>query len=255
MDADFLIIGGGIAGISAAARMSELGSVIVLEAEDALAHHASGRSAALFEPRYGAPAVVGLSMASEDYFRSMPGVLSPRGLLLVGKADEAEAFEHDLTEMHYDRISVDEALSVIAGYSIALDMVVRGPEDRSLRKSGDSYAVLGPWLVTADEVADPQALDFFLNVNGEARQASNTGRMIMTIAEQIAYASRFYTLYPGDIIMTGTCEGVGPVTPGDIITRYALPLAAIGPVGACSRGHLETLRTYRSLRPRLQGTA
>jgi len=114
-------------------------------------------------------------------------------------------------------ISVDEALSVIAGYSIALDMVVRGPEDRSLRKSGDSYAVLGPWLVTADEVADPQALDFFLTVNGEPRQASNTGRMIMSIAEQIAYASRFYTLYPGDIIMTGTCEGVGPVTPGDII--------------------------------------
>ena len=115
-------------------------------------------------------------------------------------------------------IGVDEALSVIAGYAIALDMVVRGPEDRSLRKSGDSYAVLGPWLVTADEVADPQALDFFLNVNGEARQASNTGRMIMSIAEQIAYASRFYTLLPGDIIMTGTCEGVGPVVPGDTIT-------------------------------------
>lgn len=115
-------------------------------------------------------------------------------------------------------IGVDEALSVIAGYAIALDMVVRGPEDRSLRKSGDSYAVLGPWLVTADEVADPQALDFFLNVNGAARQASNTGRMIMSIAEQIAYASRFYTLHPGDIIMTGTCEGVGPVVPGDTIT-------------------------------------
>lgn len=115
-------------------------------------------------------------------------------------------------------VGEDEALSLIAGYAIALDMVVRGPEDRSLRKSGDSYAVLGPWLVTADEVADPQALDFFLNVNGEPRQKSNTGRMIMTIAEQIAYASRFYTLYPGDIIMTGTCEGVGPVRSGDAIT-------------------------------------
>ena len=115
-------------------------------------------------------------------------------------------------------VGVDEALSLIAGYAIALDMVVRGPEDRSLRKSGDRYAVLGPWLVTADEVADPQALDFFLHVNGEPRQQSNTGRMIMGIAEQIAYASRFYTLYPGDIIMTGTCEGVGPVRPGDTIT-------------------------------------
>lgn len=115
-------------------------------------------------------------------------------------------------------IGVKEAPSVIAGYAIALDMVVRGPEDRSLRKSGDSYAVLGPWLVTVDEVADPQALDFSLHVNGDLRQSSNTSRMIMTIAEQIAYASRFYTLYPGDIIMTGTCEGVGPVMPGDTIT-------------------------------------
>lgn len=115
-------------------------------------------------------------------------------------------------------IGVDDALSTIAGYAIALDMVVRGPEDRSLRKSSDSYAVLGPWLVTADEVADPQGLDFSLHVNGDLRQASNTSRMIMPIAEQIAYASRFYTLYPGDIIMTGTCEGVGPVTPGDTVT-------------------------------------
>lgn len=115
-------------------------------------------------------------------------------------------------------VGVDEAMSIIAGYAIALDMVVRGPEDRSLRKSVDSYAVLGPWLVTADEVADPETLDFFLKVNGETRQASNTSRMIMKIAEQIAFASRFYTLHPGDIIMTGTCEGVGPVTPGDTIS-------------------------------------
>lgn len=110
-----------------------------------------------------------------------------------------------------------EALDYVAGYAIALDMVVRGPEDRSLRKSGDSYAILGPWLVTADEIADPETLDFTLHVNGELRQASNTGQMIMKLAEQIAYASRFYTLYPGDIIMTGTCDGVGQVLPGDRI--------------------------------------
>lgn len=136
-------------------------------------------------------------------------------------------------------VGVDEALSLIAGYAIALDMVVRGPEDRSLRKSGDSYAVLGPWLVTADEVADPQALDFFLEVNGEPRQQSNTGRMIMSIAEQIAYASRFYRLYPGDIIMTGTCEGVGPVRPGDTITCGIAGIAemsvAIHPAYAAAR--------------------
>jgi 2,4-diketo-3-deoxy-L-fuconate hydrolase len=115
-------------------------------------------------------------------------------------------------------IGAEEALSAIAGYALALDMVVRGPEDRSLRKSGDSYAVLGPWLVTADEIADPETLDLSLHVNGELRQASNTRQMIMKLADQIAFASRFYTLHPGDIIMTGTCEGVGPVTPGDVIT-------------------------------------
>ncbi len=112
-------------------------------------------------------------------------------------------------------IPVDQALSHIAGYAIALDMVVRGPEDRSFRKSLDSYAVLGPWLVTADEIADPQALDIHLSVNGETRQRSNTAHMIMDIARQIAWASSFYTLWPGDIIMTGTCEGVGPVVGGD----------------------------------------
>jgi 2,4-diketo-3-deoxy-L-fuconate hydrolase len=136
-------------------------------------------------------------------------------------------------------IGADEALSAIAGYALALDMVVRGPEDRSLRKSGDSYAVLGPWLVTADEIADPETLDLSLHVNGELRQASNTRRMIMKLADQIAYASRFYTLHPGDIIMTGTCEGVGPVTPGDMITCQIQDIAemtvAIAPAYAEQR--------------------
>lgn len=108
-----------------------------------------------------------------------------------------------------------EALSCIAGYAIALDMTVRGPEDRSMRKSVDSYAVLGPWLVTADEIADPQALGMRLLVDGELRQQTSTSEMIMGIAEQIAWASRFYTLHPGDILMSGTCAGVGPVVPGN----------------------------------------
>lgn len=113
MDADFLIIGGGIAGISAAARLSEQGSVLLLETESAFAHHASGRSAALFEPHYGAPAVVGLSMASAPDFRALEGVLSPRGLMLVAKADAREAFEHDLKAMAFDPISVAEARAIV----------------------------------------------------------------------------------------------------------------------------------------------
>jgi len=112
-------------------------------------------------------------------------------------------------------VSPAEALSYVAGYAIALDMTVRGPEDRSLRKSVDSYSVLGPWLVTADEIADPQALAIRLDVNGEVRQQASTAEMIIGIAEQIAWASSYYTLHPGDILMSGTCAGVGRVLPGD----------------------------------------
>jgi len=111
----------------------------------------------------------------------------------------------------------EEAFDYVAGYSIALDMVVRGTQDRSFRKSVDTYAVLGPWLVTADEVPDPQNLDFFLAVNGEVKQKSNTSLMIMDLATQISWASSYYTLWPGDIIMSGTCSGVSQVKPDDVL--------------------------------------
>ena len=114
-------------------------------------------------------------------------------------------------------ISEADALGCIAGYALALDMVTRGTEDRSFRKSIDTYSVLGPWIVTADEIKDPQNLSFSLAVNGEIKQKSNTSQMIMGIAKQIAWGSTFYTLWPGDIIMTGTCEGVGRVKPGDVM--------------------------------------
>ncbi len=114
-------------------------------------------------------------------------------------------------------VEVSDAMSFVAGYAIGLDMVVRGPEDRSMRKSCDTYSVLGPWMVTADELSDPAALDFRLTIGSEVRQESNTKFMLMKIAEQIAFASAFYTLHPGDVIMSGTCEGVGPVRPGDVM--------------------------------------
>jgi len=94
-------------------------------------------------------------------------------------------------------------------------MSVRGSEDRSFRKSIDSYAVLGPWLVTADEVPDPDRLAFTLRVNGELRQQANTISLLRNVRHLIAWASQWYTLYPGDIIYTGTPAGVGPVVPGD----------------------------------------
>ncbi|HJS32311.1 MAG TPA: fumarylacetoacetate hydrolase family protein [Alphaproteobacteria bacterium] len=112
----------------------------------------------------------------------------------------------------------EAALDHVAGYAIGLDMTVRGPELPSFRKSVDSYAVLGPWLVTAEEVSDPDALDFELRVNGEVRQKSNTRHLDYDVRRLIEYASSFYTLLPGDIIMTGTPAGVGPVKPGDTMS-------------------------------------
>lgn len=110
MTRDFLIIGGGIAGIAAAARLSPLGSVTVLEAEDSFAHHASGRSAALFEPSYGLPPVKALSAASEEHLRHADGgVLSPRGLMIVAGEEERAGFEHDCDEMNLAPIPFEEA--------------------------------------------------------------------------------------------------------------------------------------------------
>lgn len=114
-------------------------------------------------------------------------------------------------------ISREDAMAHVAGYTLGLDMTVRGTEDRSYRKSPDSYTVLGPWFVTADEIADPHALTMSLWVNGERRQHSSTGAMTVDIPDLISLASHMYTLYPGDVILTGTPEGVGPVLPGDEI--------------------------------------
>ena len=116
-----------------------------------------------------------------------------------------------------DRVSASEAMDYVAGYTVGLDMTVRGTEDRSFRKSIDSYAVLGPWMVTADELGDPAALDLHLSVNGETRQHANTRDLVVDIPNLIAWASSFYTLHPGDVLFTGTPAGVGPVFPGDII--------------------------------------
>lgn len=112
-------------------------------------------------------------------------------------------------------VATHEALSVVAGYCIGLDITIRGPEERSMRKSIDSYSVLGPWLVTPDELGSPEGLALSLNVNGEPRQRANTRDLILNVPSLIAMASRWYTLEPGDVIFTGTPEGVGPLQPGD----------------------------------------
>jgi 2-keto-4-pentenoate hydratase/2-oxohepta-3-ene-1,7-dioic acid hydratase in catechol pathway len=123
-------------------------------------------------------------------------------------------------------VSAEDAPACIAGFCIGLDMTIRGPEERSLRKSPDSYCVLGPWLVTPDELGDPGRLQLSITVNGEPRQDANTSDLILSVGELIAWGSSFYTLHPGDVMLTGTPQGVGPVKPGDTL------LAKIERIGA-----------------------
>ena len=112
-------------------------------------------------------------------------------------------------------VKAAQALEHVAGYCIGLDMTIRGPEERSMRKSPDGYAVLGPWLATRDEVPDPGRLSVKISVNGQVKQDAHTSDLILSVAELIEWGSAFYTLHPGDVIFTGTPQGVGPVKPGD----------------------------------------
>jgi 2-keto-4-pentenoate hydratase/2-oxohepta-3-ene-1,7-dioic acid hydratase in catechol pathway len=120
----------------------------------------------------------------------------------------------------------DKAKDYIAGYTLGLDMTVRGPEDRSFRKSVDGYAVLGPWMVTADEISNPDDVAITLHLNNELKQTADTKDLIYDIGRLIEFASSFYTLYPGDVYYTGTPQGVGPVKTGDVLRINSAPIGA-----------------------------
>jgi 2-keto-4-pentenoate hydratase/2-oxohepta-3-ene-1,7-dioic acid hydratase in catechol pathway len=124
-------------------------------------------------------------------------------------------------------IAEADALKHVAGYTLGLDMTLRGPEERSFRKSIDSYTVLGPWLVTADEFGDPSDVGISIAVNGELRQKARTKDLILSVPALIAFASEFYSLYPGDVLLTGTPEGVGPVQAGDLLTASVERVATV----------------------------
>ena len=111
-------------------------------------------------------------------------------------------------------VSPAEALDYVAGYFIANDVSERHFQAQltgqwTKGKSCDTFGPIGPWLVTADEVADPQALDMALDVNGKRMQTGNTSTMIFSVAECISHLSELMTLHPGDVISTGTPPGVG----------------------------------------------
>jgi 2-keto-4-pentenoate hydratase/2-oxohepta-3-ene-1,7-dioic acid hydratase in catechol pathway len=154
------------------------------------------------------------------FLKATSSLVGPGEGIALRKLDRRNDHEVELAVVigrEAGNVPRSEALSYVAGYAIGLDITIRGPEERSLRKSCDSYTVLGPWLVTPDEIPEPNSLDLRILVNGEVRQSSNTRNMILGVPELIEYASSFYTLYPGDIIVTGTPEGVSPIVPGDLI--------------------------------------
>jgi 2,4-diketo-3-deoxy-L-fuconate hydrolase len=111
-------------------------------------------------------------------------------------------------------VSEEDALSKVAGYTLVNDVSERFNQKQrgtqwSKGKGHDTFCPTGPWLVTPDEVGDPQDLDMYLNVNGDRMQTGNTKTMIFNVAQLISYVSEYITLYPGDLMITGTPPGVG----------------------------------------------
>ncbi|MEM8574825.1 MAG: fumarylacetoacetate hydrolase family protein [Pseudomonadota bacterium] len=135
------------------------------------------------------------------------------------------------------RVPVESALDYVAGYCIGNDVSERslqkgGPGEWIKAKSYDSFGPLGPWLVTTDEIPDPQNLDLSLDLNGERMQTGNSSTMIFSVAELVSYISKYMTLVPGDVIVTGTPPGVGMarnprvfIKPGD---EMVLRIAGLG---------------------------
>ncbi|WP_309084488.1 fumarylacetoacetate hydrolase family protein [Chelativorans sp.] len=151
-------------------------------------------------------------------FSKAPSCLSgPNDDVMIPKGSQKTDWEVELAVVigeRCDYVSEDEALSRVFGYAVCNDVSER--EYQAERggqwikgKSAPTFGPLGPWIVTPDEIRDPQNLDMFLNVNGERRQTGSTKTMIFSVAHIISYLSKFMVLEPGDVITTGTPPGVG----------------------------------------------
>jgi 2-keto-4-pentenoate hydratase/2-oxohepta-3-ene-1,7-dioic acid hydratase in catechol pathway len=160
-----------------------------------------------------------------DVFLKAPSsIVGPSDIVLLPDAPEVVDKEvHHESELAViigrggTQISETDALDHVLGYTIGLDMTVRGQGDRSRRKSYDTFTPIGPWVVTADEIADPHALEIRLTVGGVERQHVNSGDMVTRVPGIIAYASRIMRLEPGDVLLTGAPPGVGQVLEGDVM--------------------------------------
>jgi 2-keto-4-pentenoate hydratase/2-oxohepta-3-ene-1,7-dioic acid hydratase in catechol pathway len=114
-------------------------------------------------------------------------------------------------------IPLDQAMAHVFGYSCLVDMVIRGKEERVMRKAFDSFCPVGPWITTIDEAPSHDQIEMELSINGELRQKANSRALIVDVPNMVAMASSVMTLYPGDIIASGTPSGVGPIRHGDLL--------------------------------------
>lgn len=236
---DFLIIGGGIAGLSAGARLSALGSVTLLESESALGYHASGRSAALYEPTYGAPPVVALNRASGDFFFESEGLITPRGLLMVGLPGEEAAFASGVKAMHMERLSLDEARAMVPVLSGELTMFAYHKEawdidtDRLLQLFARQVRASGGQVLTNQAVnaIARTASGWEVTTQDAVYQARNLVNAAGAWADQIAQLAGIAPLgitpYRRSMARVAAPEGAGvshwPMMFGPGETWYAKP--------------------------------
>ena len=151
------------------------------------------------------------------FMKANSAIVGPNDTVVLPRHSQHSDWEVELGVVIGKRckyVSVDTALDYVAGYCIANDVSERHFQTKltgqwTKGKSCDTFGPIGPWLVTADEIPDPQALDMTLDVNGERMQTGNTATMIFTVAEIVAHLSELMTLHPGDVISTGTPPGVG----------------------------------------------
>ncbi|WP_159499859.1 fumarylacetoacetate hydrolase family protein [Microbacterium sp. 18062] len=154
------------------------------------------------------------------FLKAGTSVLAPGGTIRLPYLDKRTDHEGELAVVigrGGRDISLESARAHVFGYTCALDITVRSTEDRSTRKSFDTFTPLGPLVVTADELGSDGDLGLRLTVNGGLRQESTTAKLIYGVPELIAYASSVMTLEPGDVIATGTPAGVGPIVDGDVV--------------------------------------
>ncbi len=151
------------------------------------------------------------------FMKATSAVVGANDTVFLPRGSETSDWEVELGVVIGEKckyVSEDEALDYVAGYCVANDVSERTFQTKltgqwTKGKSCDTFGPIGPWLVTADEVGDPQDLDMWLDVNGQRMQTGTTSTMIFTVATIISHLSQMMTLHPGDVISTGTPPGVG----------------------------------------------